>query len=100
MSVNKKFITKDEHMKDVDPSLDRSMIGSVLYLTASRPNFCFNVGVCAIYQASPKESHITAVKHIIRYISSTVEFGIWYFYDLNIHLAGYINDDWAGNIDD
>lgn len=53
MIVNKK-LTKDEHGNDVDPSLYRSMIGVLLYLIANRPNICFNVGVCARYQASPK----------------------------------------------
>ncbi|KAI3458659.1 hypothetical protein Pfo_015322 [Paulownia fortunei] len=51
----------------IEPSLYRSMKGSLLYLTASRPDICFSVGVCARYQASPKESHLSAVKCIIRF---------------------------------
>ena len=62
----------------VDPTLYRSMIKSLLYLTASRPDIAFNVRVCARFQAAPKESHLTAVKRIIRYINGTSDYGIWY----------------------
>jgi hypothetical protein len=54
------------------------MIGSLLYLTASRPDIAFSVGVCARFQANPKESHLTAVKRIIRYVNDTLPYGIWY----------------------
>ena len=56
---------------EVDPTLYRSMIRSHLYLTASKPDIAFSVGVCARFQATPKESHLTAVKRIIRYINGT-----------------------------
>ena len=58
-------LSKDSSGTEVDPTLYRRMIGSLLYLTASRPNIAFSVGVCARYQASPKESHLLAVKRII-----------------------------------
>ncbi|XP_039122097.1 secreted RxLR effector protein 161-like [Dioscorea cayenensis subsp. rotundata] len=99
MSMNQK-LTKDKHGKDVGPSLYRSLIGSLLYLTASRPDISFSVGVCARYQATPKESHLKAVKRIIRYVHGTAEYGIWYSKESNSHLAGYSDTDWAGNIDD
>ena len=60
----------------VEETLYRSMIGSLLYLTASRPDITFSVGVCARYQACPKESHLIALKHIIRYIVGTLELGL------------------------
>ena len=56
----------DSFEVEVSPTLYRSIIGSLLYLTASRPNIAFSVSVCARYQAVPKESHLTAVKQIIR----------------------------------
>jgi len=93
-------LTKDEEGVSVDPTLYRSMIGSLLYLTASRPDICFSVGVCARYQANPKETHLAAVKRIIRYISGTADYGIWYTKDSNPNLAGYSDADWAGNADD
>ncbi|XP_039143972.1 secreted RxLR effector protein 161-like [Dioscorea cayenensis subsp. rotundata] len=99
MSVNQK-LTKDKHGKDVDPSLYRSMIGSLLYLTTSRPDISFSIGVCARYQATPMESHLKPVKRIIRYVHSTAKYGIWYSKDSNSHLAGYSDANWEGNIDD
>ncbi|CAL2233202.1 unnamed protein product [Prunus armeniaca] len=63
------------------------MIGSLLYLTASRPDISFSVGVCARFQANPKESHLNAVKRIIKYVSGTPT-------------LGYTDADWAGNVDD
>ncbi|XP_039145614.1 secreted RxLR effector protein 161-like [Dioscorea cayenensis subsp. rotundata] len=99
MSVNQK-LTKDEHGKNVDPSLYRNMIGSLLYLTSSRPAISFSVGICARYQATPKESHSKAVKRVIIYVHGTAEYGIWYSKDSNSHLADYSDADWARNVDD
>ena len=82
-------LSRDAAGIEVDPTLYRSMIGSLLYLTASRPNIAFSVGVCARFQAAPKESHVTAVKRIIRYINGTSDYGIWYSRDSNEFLAGY-----------
>ena len=67
MSPNVK-LTVDLLGKSVDPSLYRSMIDSLLYLIASRLDISYSVGVCARYQANPKESHMTALKRIIRYV--------------------------------
>ena len=66
----------DSSEVEVSPTLYRSIIGSLLYLTASRPDIAFIVGVCARYQAAPKESHLTAVKRIIRYINGTPDYGL------------------------
>ena len=71
-------LSLDATSVDVDPKLYRSMIGSLLYLTASRLDIAFSVGVCARFQAAPKESHLTAVKRIIRYINGTSDYRIWY----------------------
>ena len=68
---------------EVDPTFYRSMIGSLLYLTVSRPDIPFSVGVCARFQVAPKESHLTAVKRIIHYINGTFDYGIWYSKDSN-----------------
>ena len=85
---------------EVDPTLYRSMIGSLLYLTASRPDITFSVGVCAHFQVAPKESHLTAVKRIIRYVNRTSNYGIWYSRDSNNCLARYLDFDWAGCVND
>ena len=93
-------LTVDLLGKSVDPSLYRSMIGSLLYLTASRPDISYNVGVCARYQVNPKESHLTALKRIIKYVKTTSEFGVWYKKDTSDVLVGYSDINWAGNVDD
>jgi len=90
-------ISSDLAGKSVDPSLYRSMIGSLLYLTASRPDIAFNVGVCARFQANPKESHLTAVKRIIKYVNDTLSYGIWYSRETNLVVAGYSDAVWVGN---
>jgi hypothetical protein len=93
-------ISSDLAGKSVDPSLYRSMIGSLLYLTASRPDIAFSVGVYARFQANPKESHLTAVKRIIKYVNDTLSYGIWYSRETNLVVSGYSDADWAGNADD
>ena len=69
------------------------MIGSLLYLTASRPDISYSMGVCARYQANPKESHMIALKRIIKYVKTTADFGVWYNKDTNDVLAGYFDTD-------
>ncbi|CAM8993750.1 unnamed protein product [Rhodiola kirilowii] len=68
-------ITKDDDGTKVDQTMYRSMIGSLLYLTASRPDIAYAIGVCARYQADPKESHLLQVKRVIKYVCGTVDFG-------------------------
>ena len=75
MSPNVK-LTVDLLGKSV--ALYRSIIGSLLYLTTSRPDISYNVGVCARYQANPKESRMITLKKIIKYVKATTNFGVWY----------------------
>ncbi|CAM8991073.1 unnamed protein product [Rhodiola kirilowii] len=93
-------ITKDDAGTKVDQTRYRSMIGSLLYLTTSKPDVAYAIGVCARYQADPKESHLLQVKRIIKFVSGTVDFGIWYTKDTNPYLVGYCDADWAGNAED
>src|ERR1044072_8310952 len=93
-------LTRDEKGKDVDQSLYRSMIGRLMYLTASIPDITFVVVVCARYQAQPKASHLIQVKRIIKYINGTTDYGILYTHDTSSSLAGYCDADWAGSVDD
>jgi hypothetical protein len=93
-------LSKDEHGVSVDQSLYRSMIGSLLYLTASRPDISFAVGVCARYQAEPKMSHLNQVKRILKYVSGTSDYGILYSHGEDTRLLGYCDADWAGSADD
>ena len=83
--------------KDVDQKVYRSMIGSLLYLCASRPDIMFSVGMCARYQAAPKESHLTAVKCIVRYLVHIPNFGLWFPKGSSFTLMGYSDADYAGD---
>jgi hypothetical protein len=86
----------DPDGKEVDQKLYRSMIGSLLYLCASRPDIMFSVGMCARFQSSPRESHETAVKRILRYLLDTPNYGLWYPHGTSFDLVGYSDADWAG----
>ena len=84
----------------VDQTLYRSYIGSLLYVTASRPDIMFSVCLCARFQANPKESHLTAVKRILKYLKGTPDYGLWYPKDSPLCLIGYSDSDYAGcNLD-
>ena len=93
-------LTVDLLGKSFDSSQYRSMIGSLLYLIANRPDISYSVGVCARYQANLKESHMIALKKIIKYVKTTADFGVWYSKDTNDVLVGHSNADWARNADD
>ena len=84
----------------VKQKLYRGIIGSLLYLTASRPDIVFSVGLCARFQTNPKESHIQAVKRILRYLKGTSDLGLWYPKGSNFDLVGYADADYAGYLGD
>ena len=86
----------DEGGKPVDLKLYRSMIGSLLYLTASRPDIMFSVCMCARFQAAPKECHLVAVKRILRYLKHSSTIGLWYPKGAKFKLVGYSDSDYAG----
>ena len=92
MSLNVK-LTVDLLSKSIDSSLYRSMIDNLLYLTTSRPDIKYSVGVCARYQVNPKESHTIALNRIIKYIKTTADFGVWYSKKTNDVLTGYSDAD-------
>jgi hypothetical protein len=93
-------LSKDDDSKSTDQRQYRSMIGSLLYVTASRPDVMQAVGQVARFEAAPKESHVLAVKRIFRYLKGTKEFGLWYPKGKYLSLMAYTDADWAGSIDD
>jgi hypothetical protein len=70
------YLDLDERGKSVDQTLYHSMIGSLLYLTASRPDIMFSVCMCVRFQANPKEAYLVAVKRILRYLKHTPSIGL------------------------
>ena len=90
----------DVYGKDYDQKAYRSMIDSLLYLCASRPEIMLSVCMCARYQAAPKESHHQVAKRILRYFAHTPTLGLWYPKGAQFDLVGYSDSDWAGDLVD
>ncbi|GKB21302.1 putative ribonuclease H-like domain-containing protein [Tanacetum coccineum] len=91
-----KPLLKDAEAEDIDVHLYRSMIGSLIYLTASRPDIMFVVCACARFQVTPKVSHLHAVKRIFRYLKGQPKLGLWYPKDSPFDLEAYTDSDYAG----
>nr|GEZ23788.1 ribonuclease H-like domain-containing protein [Tanacetum cinerariifolium] len=91
---------KDRTGKDVDLQLYRSMIGSLMYLTASRPDIMFSICACARHHVTPKECHLHAVKRIFRYIKGHLKLGLWYPKESPFDLIAYSNSDYSGATQD
>nr|GEW95165.1 retrovirus-related Pol polyprotein from transposon TNT 1-94 [Tanacetum cinerariifolium] len=94
--VEKSKVDEDKEGKAVDPSHYRGMIGTLLYLTASRPDLQFAICMCAWYQAQPIKKHVHAVKRIFRYLRGTVHQGLWYPKDSSVALTTFADEDHAG----
>ena len=90
----------DDGTTGVDKKLYRSMVGSLLYLIASRPDILLAVGLVARYQAAPKQNHLLAIKRIFIYLQGTAHYGLWYPKGKNFILTAYIDADWANYVDD
>ncbi|GJS43316.1 hypothetical protein Tco_0568359 [Tanacetum coccineum] len=90
-----KPLLKDEDGEEVDVHMYRSMIGSLMYLTSSRPDIMFAVCACARYQVNPKVSHLHVVKRIFRYLKGQPKLGIWYPKDSPFDLVAYTDSDYA-----
>ncbi|KAI3735651.1 hypothetical protein L6452_15159 [Arctium lappa] len=88
----------DPDGKDVNATIYRGMIGSLMYLTASRPHIMFSTFLCARFQSKPKESHLAAVKRIFRYLKGTADLGLWYPKETGFELTAYSDADHAGNM--
>ncbi|GJV52708.1 putative ribonuclease H-like domain-containing protein [Tanacetum coccineum] len=91
-----KPLLKDEDGEEVDVHMYRSMIGSLMYLTASRPDIMFAVCACARYQVNPMVSHLYVVKMIFRYLKGQPKLGFWYPKDSPFDLVAYTDSDYAG----
>nr|GEU44310.1 hypothetical protein [Tanacetum cinerariifolium] len=91
-----KPLLKDPDGEDVDVHIYRSMIGSLMYLTSSRPDIMFAVCACAHFQVTPKASHFHVVKKIFRYLKGKPHLGLWYPKDSPFDLVAYSDSDYAG----
>ncbi|GKB70629.1 hypothetical protein Tco_0932041 [Tanacetum coccineum] len=91
-----KPLLKDEDGEEVDVHMYRSMIGSLMYLTSSRPDIMFAMCACARYQVNPKVSHLHAMKRIFKYLKGQLKLGLWYSKDSPFNLVAYTDSDYAG----
>ncbi|GKD66837.1 retrovirus-related pol polyprotein from transposon TNT 1-94 [Tanacetum coccineum] len=90
-------LTKDDEANSVDSSKYRGMIGSLFYLTTSRPDIMFSVCFCACFQENPKTTHLEGVKRIFRYVRGTTHLGLWYPKGTRIETIVYADSDHAGD---
>ncbi|GJR03747.1 retrovirus-related pol polyprotein from transposon TNT 1-94 [Tanacetum coccineum] len=94
-----KHLDADLSGTPVDQTKYRSMVGALMYLTASRPDIVHATCYCARYQAKPTEKHLTAVKRIFRYLKDSINMGLWYPKDTGFELTAFSDSDHAGYLD-
>jgi hypothetical protein len=77
----------------VDATLYRKMIGSLIYLTNTRPDICFSMNTLSQYMVDPRRVHLITVKHVMRYLKGTMDYGLKYVAESEINLLGYSDSD-------
>lgn len=93
-------LQKVDGAPEADASRYRSLVGSLLYLTATRPDIMFATSLLSRFMQNPSQIHLGVGKRILRYLQGTKEYGIWYKSTGNPTLLGYTDSDWAGSVDD
>ncbi|XP_057432877.1 uncharacterized mitochondrial protein AtMg00810-like [Lotus japonicus] len=93
-------ISKDENGVEMDGSFFKQLIGSLMYLTATRPDIMYAVSLLSRYMSRPTEVHYSAAKRILRYLQGTTKFGILYKREGNLELIGFTDSDYAGSVED
>ncbi|PKU78069.1 putative mitochondrial protein [Dendrobium catenatum] len=93
-------LSKHDEGERVDPTFFKSLVGSLRYLTCTRPDILYAVGLVSRYMETPTTSHLKTAKRILRYIKGTIHFGLLYSSSNDFRLVGYSDSDWAGDMDD
>ena len=96
MASNLKLLS-DASLESVDATMYRQMIGSLMYLTNTRPDICFAVNTLSQYLTDLRSVHLTTAKHVLRYLKGTIDYGLKYDVNQNINLEGYVDIDWEGS---
>uniref|UniRef100_A0A803M610 Reverse transcriptase Ty1/copia-type domain-containing protein n=1 Tax=Chenopodium quinoa TaxID=63459 RepID=A0A803M610_CHEQI len=99
MATNEK-LSKNDGKDKVDASLYRSLVGSLIYLTNTRPDIAHVVSIISRFMSEPRKTHLAAAKRILRNIKGTKSHGIMYKSEIDYKLTSYTDSDWAGSIDD
>jgi hypothetical protein len=90
----------DNSLEIVDVTLYRWMIGSLMYLTNTKPYICFVVNTLSQYLVEPRCVHLVAAKYVMRYLKGTLDYGLYYTGDCDFRLYGYIDSNWARSASD
>ncbi|XP_058723232.1 secreted RxLR effector protein 161-like [Vicia villosa] len=98
--ITNEKLQKNDGAPEADASKYISLIGSLLYLTATQPDIMYATSLLSRFMQSPSQIHFGEGKKILRYLQGTEEFGLWYTTKTNSELLGYIDGDWAGSLDD
>jgi hypothetical protein len=93
-------LSKNDEGPAVNSTLYKRLVGSLMYLTATRPDLMYVVSLISRFMESPKDSHWKVGKRILRYVAGTIDYGLWYTHSQDCTLIGYTDSDFAGSIDD
>jgi hypothetical protein len=93
-------LLSDASSEKVDVTMYRQIIGSLMYLTNTRPYICFAVNTLSQYMVEPKNVHLIAAKHVMRNLKGTLDYGIRYASNSEFRLYGYTDSDWVGSAKD
>ncbi|XP_058008329.1 uncharacterized mitochondrial protein AtMg00810-like [Hevea brasiliensis] len=99
MNLNDK-LQVDDGTEQGNASHFRSLVGGLIYLTHSRPDIAFSVGVISRFMHNPSKHHLGAAKRILRYVAGTIDYGLWYEKVSFFKLSGFTDSDWAGCLED
>ena len=93
-------LSKDDESMEVDHTIFRSMIGNLLYVTTTRPDVMQAIGLVARFQSAPKETHVTPLKRILKYLKGTMVYGLRYPKGEYFTMKAFTDVDWVGSVDD
>ncbi|XP_031263008.1 uncharacterized protein LOC116121206 [Pistacia vera] len=93
-------LSKNEDGEKVDEGLYRSLIGCLLYLTATRPDLMYATSLLSRFMSNPTETHFKIAKSVLRYVTGSTDYGVWFKRSEDFSLIGYSDSDWAGSTDD
>jgi hypothetical protein len=93
-------LSKTDEGPILDSTLYKSLVGSLLYLTTTRPDIMYAASLVSRFMESPKDSHWKMEKQILRYVAGTINFGLWYTKSDSNQLFGYTDSDFVGSLDD
>ncbi|XP_070045497.1 uncharacterized mitochondrial protein AtMg00810-like [Nicotiana tomentosiformis] len=93
-------LSKFDEGENVDHIFFKSLVGSLRYLTCTRPNILFAVGVVSRFMEAPTSTHLKVTRSILRYLKRTIDFGLFYSCSSDFNLMGFCDSDYAGDIDD